>query len=98
LLRKAGRPLPWRMWFYPLPCVIAIGGWLYVYVTSDWLYIGMGAATLLVGLAVFLGWADLHRLYMFRWPLFVRTQRLPSGHLPGILHFGPRLHSLPDPE
>ena len=25
------RPRPWRMWLYPLPCVVALAGWLFVY-------------------------------------------------------------------
>jgi APA family basic amino acid/polyamine antiporter len=59
LLRKLqpNRPRPWRMWLYPLPCVLAAGGWLYVYVSTGRLYIAMGATTLVVGLAVFLIWA-----------------------------------------
>ena len=65
LLRKQGRSLPWRMWLYPLPCVIAVSGWMYVYLTADWLYIGMGAATLVVGLIVFLFWASRRRQWPF---------------------------------
>jgi basic amino acid/polyamine antiporter, APA family len=65
LLRKVGRTLPWRMWLYPLPCVIATAGWLYVYVTSDWFYISLGAATLVVGAIVFLIWANRQKQWPF---------------------------------
>lgn len=60
LLRKLqpDRPRPWRMWLYPVPCVLAAAGWLYVYVSTGRLYIAMGATTLVVGLAVFLIWAS----------------------------------------
>ena len=27
------RPRPWRMWLYPLPCLVALAGWLFVYIT-----------------------------------------------------------------
>lgn len=52
------RPRPWRMWLYPLPCLAAVAGWLFVYVSTGGLYITMGAATLLAGFVVFLVWAS----------------------------------------
>jgi amino acid transporter len=59
LLRRLqpGRPRPWRMWLYPLPCLVALVGWLFVYATTGWLFILIGAGTLVVGLVVFLAWA-----------------------------------------
>jgi basic amino acid/polyamine antiporter, APA family len=55
--RYPNRPRPWRMWLYPLPCMIALVGWLFVYVTIGSLFILMGASTLLVGILVFVIWA-----------------------------------------
>jgi len=60
------RPRPWRMWLYPLPCVVAIGGWLFVYAGTGRLFIVIGAATLLAGLAVFAIWAKRERAWPFR--------------------------------
>jgi amino acid transporter len=59
LLRKLqpDRPRPWRMWLYPLPCVVALVGWIFVYVSTDLLFILLGAGTLLAGLVVFIVWA-----------------------------------------
>jgi amino acid transporter len=51
------RPRPYRIWLYPLPCLLALVGWLYLYVSAGILYIGLGAATLVVGLLVFLVWS-----------------------------------------
>jgi basic amino acid/polyamine antiporter, APA family len=48
---------PWKMCLYPLPCLVAIGGWLYLYASSGWLYVGLGAATLVLGAAVFFVWS-----------------------------------------
>lgn len=53
-LRRAKRPMPWRMWLYPLPCAVALVGWLFVYFTTGTLFILIGAGTLLAGAAVFL--------------------------------------------
>jgi hypothetical protein len=51
------RPRPWRMWLYPLPCVVALVGWLFVYISTGGLFIAIGAGTLLAGFIVFLIWA-----------------------------------------
>jgi amino acid transporter len=59
------RPRPWRMWAYPLPIVVAIGGWLFVYAGTGRLFIAIGAATLLVGLAVFAVWAKRQKAWPF---------------------------------
>jgi amino acid transporter len=59
------RPRPWRMWLYPLPCVIALAGWLFVYAGTGWLYIAMGAGTLAAGLFVYLIWARRQRSWPF---------------------------------
>jgi hypothetical protein len=45
------------MWLYPLPCAVALVGWLFVYVTLGGLFIAIGAGTLLAGLVVFLVWS-----------------------------------------
>jgi amino acid transporter len=59
LLRRTRGPGPWRMWLYPLPCVVALVGWLFVYLTTGWLFMLIGAITMLAGLAAFLAWARL---------------------------------------
>jgi hypothetical protein len=45
------------MWLYPLPCLLAFVGWVFIYVTTDSFYILVGLGTLLTGLVVFLGWS-----------------------------------------
>ena len=47
-------PRPFRLWLYPLPCGLALAGWLYVYWASGGVFIGLGLATLLAGTLVFL--------------------------------------------
>jgi amino acid transporter len=58
-------PRPFRIWFYPLPCGLALAGWLYVYFTAEWLFILLGLGTLLVGMDVFVGWAYRRRSWPF---------------------------------
>jgi basic amino acid/polyamine antiporter, APA family len=66
LLRKrnAGRPGTYRMWLYPLPSLIALAGWIFVFATSDVKVILFGLGTLLTGVLAFVLWSWRVR----RWP------------------------------
>jgi amino acid transporter len=59
LLRRLqpDRPRPYRMWLYPLPCFLALAGWLYLYFSAPPLYMALGAGTLILGIVVFLLWS-----------------------------------------
>jgi amino acid transporter len=59
LLRRLqpDRPRPYRIWLYPLPCLLALVGWLYLYCSAGWMYIGLGLVTLLAGVLVFVLWS-----------------------------------------
>jgi amino acid transporter len=48
---------PYKMVLYPLPCLLALAGWLYVYFASGWLYIALGLGTLATGVIAFLVWS-----------------------------------------
>jgi len=47
---------PFRMWLYPLPSILALLGWVYVFVTSGWAFMGFGLLTLTVGVAAYFLW------------------------------------------
>jgi amino acid transporter len=55
--REPDRPWPFRMWLYPLPCGVALVGWLYLYASAGLPFIALGLATLLAGVVAFLGWS-----------------------------------------
>jgi hypothetical protein len=42
---------------YPIPLLVALAGWLYVYAGTGLLFILLGLATLMIGLVVFLVWS-----------------------------------------
>ncbi|HEX3147245.1 MAG TPA: APC family permease [Gemmataceae bacterium] len=67
---QKNRPRPWKMWLYPLPCLVALVGWLFVYYCTGRLFVVIGLTTLAVGLIVFVIWA-LQRL---EWPFDNRLQ------------------------
>lgn len=68
------RPWPYRMRLYPLPCLLALAGWLFLYFSSDLLFIGLGAATLAIGVAVFLVWSR----HTGGWPFEKRPQEMAT--------------------
>jgi amino acid transporter len=63
--RQPDRPRRYRMWLYPLPCFAALIGWLFLYVSSGGLYIGISAATLTLGVLAFLTWSARSRSWPF---------------------------------
>ena len=62
--RKTARSGVFRMWLYPLPSLLALAGWIFVFATSDVKVILFGLGTLLAGILVFLFWSWRAR----RWP------------------------------
>jgi amino acid transporter len=47
---------PFRMWLYPLPSLIALVGWSYIFLTAGWTFILSGLLVLASGIAVFEVW------------------------------------------
>jgi len=66
LLRRRAPSMerPYRIWLYPVPCFVALVGWLFVFGTADWKLVLFGLATLLAGLFFFLIWSWQTK----RWP------------------------------
>ena len=53
---RPGVTLPFRMWFYPLPSLIALTGWLFVFCTADSWVLASSLAVLGSGCAAFALW------------------------------------------
>ena len=51
LRSQPGFEMPFRMWCYPVPSIIAFLGWLYIFATSGGKFIAFGILTLVVGIA-----------------------------------------------
>ena len=64
--RAPGLHRPYRMWLYPLPALVALFGWLFVFATTQLRVILFGVGVLGLGCVVFLIWS---------W----KTQRWPFG-------------------
>jgi amino acid transporter len=50
-------PRPYRIWLYPLPALIALAGWLFIFITTDIKVIGFGFALLALGVICFALWS-----------------------------------------
>ena len=55
---------PFRMWLYPLPALIALLGWVFLFATTEKAMILYGLGALALGVVFFLLWARWTR----RWP------------------------------
>jgi amino acid transporter len=77
------RVRPFKMVLYPLPCFVALVGWLYLYGSAGMLFISLGLVTLVVGLFAFLIWSRRTR----SWPFGHTSPDLPPvGSEPGGDH------------
>ena len=48
---------PYRVWLYPIPNLVALAGWIFVFATTDWRIILFGMGTLGLGLVCFFIWS-----------------------------------------
>ncbi|GAC1306381.1 MAG: hypothetical protein NVSMB21_09060 [Vulcanimicrobiaceae bacterium] len=69
VLRGRGARAPYRMWAYPLPALVALAGWLYIFVSSGTLAIAYGLATLALGALAYV-WRARRRA---EWPFAARA-------------------------
>lgn len=56
---------PYRIWLYPLPNLVALVGWIFVFATTDWPIILFGMGTLGLGLVCFIIWSWHTRQWPF---------------------------------
>ncbi|MGN6329614.1 MAG: APC family permease [Rhodanobacter sp.] len=79
VLRKRQPQLhrPYRQWLYPVPCVIALLGWVYVYVSASASALLLSGAWIVAGIVVFAVWAKLNKSWPFA-PLEIHEAYLGS--------------------
>jgi amino acid transporter len=63
--RQPNLPRPYRQWLYPLPSLIALGGWIYVYTSSGNTPIIFSLVVLATGLAAVFAWAKAEGQWPF---------------------------------
>ncbi|OLC43144.1 MAG: amino acid permease [Gemmatimonadetes bacterium 13_1_40CM_4_65_7] len=55
--RAPDMPRPYRMWLYPLPSLVALLGWIFVFATTPVSVIAFGLGALLLGVICFGAWS-----------------------------------------
>ena len=63
--RRPDLPRPYRIWLYPLPCLLALIGWLALYLTTAPIFIVLGLLTLAAGVVAFLVWSRVAHSWPF---------------------------------
>lgn len=56
---------PFRMMLYPVPCAVALCGWMFIFLTASARYIAFGLLTVIAGCVVFLALARRNRTWPF---------------------------------
>ena len=81
---------PYREWLYPVPSLLALAGWIYVYKSADTTSIWPSLVWIGGGLLTFLGWARLDHAWPFA-PLEIKEtyldlqradEQIEGGHAP----------------
>jgi amino acid transporter len=86
--RQPGLHRPYRQWLYPVPSLLALAGWAYVYVSATALSIWLSIAWIGGGLVAFLLWARFNRAWPFA-PIVLREVYLDeqqAGEDVGVAH------------
>ncbi|MBD2892108.1 APC family permease [Spirillospora sp. NPDC000708] len=63
--RQPDLPRPYRMWLYPLPSLVALAGWIYIYKSAGTRPIVLSLVWLAAGVVAYLVWARLERIWPF---------------------------------
>ena len=71
--RAPDMPRPYRMWLYPLPSLVALLGWIFIFATTPPAVIAFGLGALLLGVLCFAAWSWRGRT----WPFEARVPEVP---------------------
>ena len=54
-------PRPYRIWLYPVPALVALAGWTFIFLTTDVRIVGFGLGLLALGVVCFFVWSARNR-------------------------------------
>jgi amino acid transporter len=62
--RRPDMARPYRMWLYPLPALVALVGWLFIFATTGGMIVAFSLGLLAIGVGCFLLWSR----HLRQWP------------------------------
>jgi amino acid transporter len=77
--RQPNLPRPYKMWLYPLPSVVALAGWIYIYKSAGTKPIVLSLSWLAAGIIAYLIWARIEKT----WPFGPKEIREAFAEIPG---------------
>ncbi len=63
--RAPDLPRPYRMWLYPMPSLVALLGWIFIFATTPPMVVAFGLGALLLGVVCFGAWSWRGRTWPF---------------------------------
>src|SRR5216117_3060035 len=63
--RAPDLPRPYRMWLYPVPSLVALLGWIFIFATTPPTVVAFGLGALLLGVVCFAAWSWKRRTWPF---------------------------------
>lgn len=63
--RQPGLRRPYKQWLYPVPSIIALAGWIYIFQASGWSAIRLTLIWTVLGIVAFLIWARIEHTWPF---------------------------------
>lgn len=63
--RQPNLQRPYRQWLYPVPTIVALVGWVYVYYSATWLSIALSLGWIVIGCVAFLVYAKAEKTWPF---------------------------------
>jgi amino acid transporter len=63
--RQPNLPRPYKMWLYPLPSLVALAGWIYIYKSAGTKPILLSLIWLTAGIIAYLIWARIEKTWPF---------------------------------
>jgi amino acid transporter len=67
---------PFKMWLYPLPALVALLGWIFVFFTSGTKPMLYSLIAIVIGVAAFLVWSKSRKSWPFADPITIGTSNV----------------------
>ena len=81
--RQPGLARPYRQWLYPVPSILALAGWIYIFQASGWAAIRVAIGWTVLGIIAFGIWARAEHVWPFG-PREIREEFLAAQREPQV--------------